>query len=122
MPRPKRSSYALAGLRDRTPLLVGLIAAGVSIASTYYYLRHQLVLGYQDSFSHLELSRRLVAGLSPGIAQLGGVWLPVPQVLESLFSWNYTLYRLGLAGAAEVDGELRGGDRTALPADRAVFR
>jgi len=90
----------LGRTRDRTPLLVGLIAAGVSIASTYYYLRHQLVLGYQDSFSHLEISRRVVSGLSPGIAQLGGVWLPVPQLLQGLFSWNYTLYRTGLAGAA----------------------
>ena len=90
----------LGRTRDRTPLLVGLIAAGLSIASTYYYLVHQLVLGYQDSFSHLEISRRVVSGLSPGIAQLGGVWLPLPQLLQGLFSWDYTLYRLGLAGAA----------------------
>ena len=86
--------------RDRTPLLVGLIAAALSLASTYYYFRHQLILGYQDSFSHLEISRRVVSGLSPGIAQLGGVWLPVPQLLQDLFSWDYTLYLTGLAGAA----------------------
>ena len=90
----------LGRTRDRTSLLVGLIAAGLSIASTCYYVRHQLVLGYQDSFSHLEISRRVVSGLSPGIAQLGGVWLPVPQLLQGLFSWDYTLYRTGLAGVA----------------------
>lgn len=86
--------------RDRVAIATGLIAAALSIASTWYYFRHQLILGYQDSFSHLELSRRVVSGLSPGIAQLGGVWLPVPQLLQDLFSWNYTLYRTGLAGAA----------------------
>ena len=85
---------------DRAPLAVGLVATVLSVASTWYYFRHQLVLGYHDSFSHLEISRRVVAGLSPGIAQLGGVWLPVPQLLEDLFSWNYTLYRTGLAGSA----------------------
>jgi Dolichyl-phosphate-mannose-protein mannosyltransferase len=86
--------------RDRLPVWVGLAAAVLSFASTVYYFRHQLVLGYQDSFSHLEISRRVVAGLSPGIAQLGGVWLPVPQLLQDVFSWNFTLYRTGLAGAA----------------------
>jgi Dolichyl-phosphate-mannose-protein mannosyltransferase len=85
--------------RDRAQVVMALVAAALSIASTGYYFRHHLILAYQDSFSHLELSRRFVAGLSPGIAQLGGVWLPVPQVLQSLFSWNYTLYRTGLAGS-----------------------
>ena len=87
--------------RDRTAqAVVGLVAAVLSIASTYYYFRHHLILGYQDSFSHLEISRRVVAGQSPGIAQLGGIWLPVPQILQDLFSWNDTLYRTGLAGSA----------------------
>lgn len=86
--------------RDLTTLAVGLVAAVLSIASTYYYFRRHLILGYQDSFSHLEISRRVVAGLSPGIAQLGGIWLPVPQLLQDLFSWNDALYRTGLAGSA----------------------
>jgi len=86
--------------RDRTTLAVGVVAAVLSTASTYYYFRRHLILGYQDSFSHLEISRRVVAGLSPGIAQLGGIWLPVPQLLQDLFSWNDALYRTGLAGSA----------------------
>jgi hypothetical protein len=86
--------------RDRTAIVVGLIAAALSLASTYYYFQHRLILGYQDSFSHLEISRRVVVGLSPGIAQLGGVWLPLPQLLQAIFVWNGELYRTGLAGAA----------------------
>jgi hypothetical protein len=85
--------------RDRIALAVGLIAAVLSVASTSYYFRHHLILGYQDSFSHLEISRRVVAGPSPGIAQLGGIWLPVPQLLQDLFSWSDALYRTGLAGS-----------------------
>lgn len=86
--------------RDRAQLVVGIIATALSIASTTYYFRHHLILGYQDSFSHLELSRRFVAGMSPSIAQLGGVWLPLPQMMQALLSWNYTLYSTGLAGSA----------------------
>src|SRR5260370_6440798 len=74
----------LGRTRDRTPLLVGLIAAGVSIASTYYYLPHQLVLRYQDSFSHLQISRRVLSRASPGSAQPGRVSLPVTQLLHGL--------------------------------------
>jgi hypothetical protein len=94
------AAFRMGPPRDRMVLAVGLIAAVLSTASTYYYFRHHLILGYQDSFSHLEISRRVVAGLSPGIAQLGGIWLPVPQLLQDLFSWNDALYRTGLAGSA----------------------
>ncbi|HEV2639774.1 MAG TPA: hypothetical protein VGX23_31875 [Actinocrinis sp.] len=60
----------------------------LSILSTAYYLQQNLILAYQDSFSRLEISRRVVTGLSPGVAQLGGVRLPLPQLMQSLFSWN----------------------------------
>ena len=93
-------AFRIGPARDRMVLVVGLVATVLSTISTYYYFRHHLILGYQDSFSHLEISRRVVAGLSPGIAQLGGIWLPVPQLLQALFSWNDALYRTGLAGAA----------------------
>ena len=85
--------------RDWTAWAVGALAAVLSICSTAYYVQQNLILAYQDSFSHLEISRRVVSGLSPGIAQLGGVWLPLPQLMQSMFSWNWTLYRTGLAGS-----------------------
>ncbi len=68
--KAERVAIRMAPPRDGMVLAVGLIAAVLSMASTYYYFRHHLILGYQDSFSHLEVSRRVAAGLSPGIAQL----------------------------------------------------
>jgi hypothetical protein len=94
------SAIGTGPTRDRVALAVGVIATVLSAMSTYYYFRHHLILGYQDSFAHLEISRRVVTGLSPGIAQLGGIWLPVPHLLQALFSWNDGLYRTGLAGSA----------------------
>jgi hypothetical protein len=84
---------------DWVAVMLGLGATALSAASTFYFLKQHLILGFQDSRSHLEISRRVVTGLSPGVAQLGGVWLPVPQLLQALFSWNFSLYRTGLAGA-----------------------
>jgi hypothetical protein len=104
MPRALPSGAATQGgvsrrRRDWVAVTLGLGTTAMSVASTCYYLKQHLILGFQDSYSHLEISRRLVTGLSPGVAQLGGVWLPVPQLLQSLFSWSFTLYRTGLAGA-----------------------
>jgi hypothetical protein len=89
----------LANRRDSVRYLLTGLAVVLSAASALYYQRHHLVLASLDSYSHLETSRRVVTGLSPGIAQLGDVWLPVPQLLQGLFSWNYFLYRTGLAGS-----------------------
>jgi dolichyl-phosphate-mannose-protein mannosyltransferase len=98
-PEDETTVMRLGSRRDRGDAATGLVALVLSVASTTYYLRQGLILAYQDSFSHLEISRRVIVGLTPGLAQLGGVWLPVPQLLQAFFSWNFTLYRTGLAGA-----------------------
>jgi hypothetical protein len=90
-PGPQRSS--------RFFLIQLAIIVALSAASVYYYRNQHLIIASLDSFSHLETSRRVVSGLSPGIAQLGDVWLPVPQLLASIFSWSSILYHSGLAGS-----------------------
>jgi Glucosyl transferase GtrII/Dolichyl-phosphate-mannose-protein mannosyltransferase len=85
--------------RDRAAWLVGWIAAVLAIGTTAYYLHQNIILGTTDSYRHLEISRRILAGRSTGIAQLGGIWLPLPHIMQSLFAWNWTLYRTGLAGS-----------------------
>jgi hypothetical protein len=86
--------------RDRwTPVLIGLAATVISVAALSYFTRQHSILGIRDSYSHLEISRRVVVGKSVGIAQLGGIWLPVPHILQALFAWNWTLYSTGLAGS-----------------------
>jgi hypothetical protein len=85
--------------RDWAAVGVAVAASLVSIAAcTYFYLTHRL-LGYQDSYSHLEISRRILMGRTTGIAQLGAIWLPVPHLCQALFAWNRALYVTGLAGA-----------------------
>ena len=46
-----------------------------------YFLNINLGLAYNDARSHLDIGRRVVEGLKPGLAQLGSVWLPLPHIL-----------------------------------------
>ena len=54
---------------------------------------------YRDAKSHLNIARRVFFSQTPGLAQLGGTWLPVPHILMFPFIWNEYLYYSGLAGA-----------------------
>ncbi len=79
--------------------MVTTVAAALSLLACIYFFRQQLLLGYHDSYSHLEISRRILTGRTTGIAQLGTIWLPLPHILQALFAWNSALYLSGLAGA-----------------------
>lgn len=85
--------------KDRFAMALAGIAALFSAAATYHFFSVHMLLGIRDSFSHLEISRRVLVGQTTGIAQLGGIWLPVPHILQAVFAWNWTLYSTGLAGS-----------------------
>ena len=67
-------------------------------AFTHYYL-NGLGLAYNDARSHLDIGRRVVEGLKPGLAQLGSVWLPLPHVLMIPTIWIDFFWHSGLSGA-----------------------
>src|SRR5258708_36730967 len=79
------------------PLGTLIIACGVSISACWYYFQRHEILLYYDSISHLRIARRIFDNTTPGFAQLGGVWLPLPHVLMLPFIWNDYLCRTGLA-------------------------
>ena len=47
----------------------------------------------------MRLARRVFDSATPGLAQIGTMWLPLPHVLMWPFIWNDFLWRTGLAGA-----------------------
>src|SRR5881394_95005 len=80
-------------------LMVGQIAAMVSIAAFFYYLRHDELLLYGDAVAHINIARRVIDSRTPGLLQLGTVWLPLPHLvmLPSLISrW---LWQTGIGGS-----------------------
>lgn len=76
-----------------------LILSGVSIFYYVYYLQNGLGLNYNDARSHLDIGRRVVEGLKPGLAQLGSVWLPLNHILMIPLIWNDWAWHSGFAGA-----------------------
>ena len=67
--------------RDNLLLVIIAIALLVSVVSFIYYYTNDLVLVYKDAQSHLLIAKRVVDSPTPGLAQLGGVWPPLPHLL-----------------------------------------
>jgi len=71
----------------------------VSLAANifFYFTLASRAVGFGDSWSRLNIARRVVDSLTPGIAQLGGIWLPFPQILITPFAAIDPLYYSGIA-------------------------
>ncbi len=80
--------------------LVAIAAVLAGLAATFWVVTNHVVLAYGDAEAHLNISKRLVSGLTHGLAQLGGVWLPLPHILMLPFVVNDDMWRAGIAGAA----------------------
>lgn len=73
----------------------------ISIFCFIVFYNDKLGLAYNDSRSHLDIGRRVVEGLKPGLAQLGSVWLPLPHLLMVPTIWNDFMWHSGLSGALQ---------------------
>lgn len=81
--------------------IVFFVLVTLSITSFIYYYQNGLGIAYNDARSHLDIGRRIVEGLNPGMAQLGSVWLPLTHLLMSVTIWNDFMWHSGLAGAIQ---------------------
>ncbi len=78
---------------------VALIAVVLAfVALVLCYTRGYLLL-YGDAVAHLGIARRIFDSRNPGLAQLGGVWLPLPHLLMLPFVQKMQWWQNGLAGA-----------------------
>ena len=78
---------------------VVILAVFVATLATAYSFTHGYIAAYGDAESHLNIAKRVVDSLTPGFAQLGGIWLPLPHVLLIPFVYFDFLWRTGLAGS-----------------------
>ena len=85
--------------RDYVAWLVGLIAAVASVVAYVITDRLGAVLLFEDSISHMEIARRVLDSTTPGLAQLGAVWLPLPHLVIMPLVWDNTFYYDGFAGS-----------------------
>lgn len=58
-----------------------------------------LITTYNDSMSHVNISRLVIDNQEPGLAQLGSVWLPLNHILPLLLVWNDWAWQSAFAGS-----------------------
>lgn len=79
--------------------LVVILALAISIAAWVVSYRAGYVLTYNDGASHLNIGRRILDNYTPGFAQIGTVWLPLPHILTFFLAWNDFMWHTALAGS-----------------------
>lgn len=70
----------------------------LSSLSFLVYFENGKNLIYADAISRLDIARKVIDNITPGLPQVGNVWLPLPQFLMIPFIWNDYLWHTGIAG------------------------
>jgi hypothetical protein len=79
-------------------VLTGL-ALLASIGALQLYYHRGAILLYGDAVAHINIARRVFDSRTPGLFQLGTVWLPLPHLLDLPFIMNDWLWRTGLGAS-----------------------
>jgi len=79
--------------------LVRQIAAIISITAFFYYLKRGDLLLYGDAVAHINIARRVIDSRTPGLLQLGTVWLPLPHLVMLPFLISRWLWQTGIGGS-----------------------
>ena len=86
-----------AGRRDR--LLLTFIASAISVGALIFYYHQGAILLYGDALAHIHIARRIFDSRTPGLFELGTVWLPLPHLLDIPFIVNDSLWQTGLGAS-----------------------
>jgi hypothetical protein len=84
---------------DRETALAAQFAACVSFISFAFYFQHGGLLLYGDAVAHINIARRVFDSRTPGLLQLGTVWLPLPHLLMIPFLLSDSAWQSGIAGS-----------------------
>jgi hypothetical protein len=84
----------------RRATLIGAAVAVWGLLAAVHYQRLGLTLAHYDARAHLVVARRIFDSLYPGWQQVGGVWLPLPHLLNALPVQIDVLYRTGWSAVA----------------------
>src|SRR5262252_2195060 len=97
MPKPKKNRPLAPGESDIA--LLAWLAACVSIFTFLLYFKNGEVLLYGDAVAHINIARRVFDSKTPGLLQLGTVWLPLPHLLMIPFLVSMKMWRTGAGGS-----------------------
>jgi hypothetical protein len=84
---------------DRPWLPVASLTLMISLLSFLYYSQRGQLLLYGDAVAHINIARRVFDSQTPGLLQLGTVWLPLPHLLILLFLASDWMWQSGVGGS-----------------------
>jgi hypothetical protein len=84
---------------DHETALLAWLAACVSVLSFVFYFRRGEILLYGDAVAHINIARRVFDSRTPGLLQLGTVWLPLPHLLMIPFLFSNWMWHSGVGGS-----------------------
>jgi hypothetical protein len=84
---------------DSQVRLLAWLAICVSVFSFLFYFQRGDVLLYGDAVAHMNIARRVFDSKTPGLLQLGTVWLPLPHLLMIPFLLSDEMWRRGVGGS-----------------------
>lgn len=96
---PKRPKLKPSLASDSDIALLAWLAACVSILTFLFYFKDGEVLLYGDAVSHINIARRVFDSKTPGLLQLGTVWLPLPHLLMIPFLISMKMWQTGAGGS-----------------------
>ena len=98
MARPFANS-PITSLGDSEVRLLAWLATCVSVFSFLFFYQRGDVLLYGDAVAHINIARRMFDSKTPGLLQLGTVWLPLPHLLMIPFLISNEMWRRGWGGS-----------------------
>ena len=97
--RNKQKSRPANSPWDSEVRLLVWLATCVSVISFLAYFQRGDVLLYGDAVAHMNIARRVFDSKTPGLLQLGTVWLPLPHLLMIPFLLSHEMWRRGVGGS-----------------------
>src|SRR5689334_22566540 len=85
--------------RDRDVWILSVLAAATSVVTFAHFFLLNEILRYGDAVAHINIARRVFDSRTPGLDQLGTVWLPLPHLLTIPFITNDSMWRTGAGGS-----------------------
>ena len=95
--RAERLRERAVGIGEVQVLALALIALSVASVAHYYRLGQILLSG--DAVAHINIARRVFDSRTPGLQQLGTVWLPLQHLLTVPFIISDAGWSSGIGGA-----------------------
>lgn len=81
-------------------LLLTIVTSMISVGAIIYFMVNGLQnLGNYDAVARLNIARKITDSITPGVGQLGGIWLPFPHVLMIPFVQIESLWKTGIAAS-----------------------